>query len=134
MQRRHQPEPQATCLQGTGQSDERIRRVSLPAVPDEDRVFRAQVLPGEDQDAANVLERALEKRGMEIMSEARAESALCDDDGVVVSESGAILLYLARKSGKLMPRDLAGEAQVLRWSFTALTTLELPALSLFLVG
>ena len=39
-----------------------------------------------------------------------------DDDGVVVSESGAILLYLARKSGKLMPRDLAGEAQVLRWS------------------
>ena len=32
-----------------------------------------------------------------------------DDDGVVVTESGAILLYLARKSGKLMPRDLAGE-------------------------
>ena len=29
-----------------------------------------------------------------------------DDDGVVVSESGAILLYLARKSGKLIPRDL----------------------------
>ena len=44
-----------------------------------------------------------------------------DDDGVVVSESGAILLYLARKSGKLMPHELAGEAQVLRWSFTALT-------------
>ncbi len=57
-----------------------------------------------------------------------------DDDGVVVSESGAILLYLARKSGKLMPRDLAGEAQVLRWSFTALTTLELPALSLWFVN
>ena len=30
------------------------------------------------------------------------------DDGVVVTESGAIVLYLARKSGKLMPRDLAG--------------------------
>jgi glutathione S-transferase len=56
-----------------------------------------------------------------------------DDDGVVVSESGAILLYLARKSGKLMPRDLAGEAQVLRWAFTALTTLELPLLSLWFV-
>jgi glutathione S-transferase len=57
-----------------------------------------------------------------------------DDDGVVVSESGAILLYLARKSGKLMPRDLAGEAQVLRWSFTALTTLEVPVLSLWFVN
>lgn len=57
-----------------------------------------------------------------------------DDDGVVVSESGAILLYLARKSGTLMPRDLAGEAQVLRWSFTALTTLEVPVLSLWFVN
>src|SRR6187399_205097 len=57
-----------------------------------------------------------------------------DDDGVVVSESGAILLYLARKSGKLMPRELAGEAQVLRWSFTALTTIEVPVLSLWFVN
>jgi glutathione S-transferase len=54
-----------------------------------------------------------------------------DDDGVVVSESGAILLYLARKSGKLMPHDLAGEAQVLRWSVAALSTIELPVLSLW---
>ncbi len=56
-----------------------------------------------------------------------------DDDGVVVSESGAILLYLARKSGKLMPHDLAGEAQVLRWSVAALTTIEVPVLSLWFV-
>jgi glutathione S-transferase len=57
-----------------------------------------------------------------------------DDDGVVVTESGAILLYLARKSGRLMPRDLAGEAQVLRWSFAALTTIEVPVLSLWFVN
>src|SRR5688572_5613536 len=57
-----------------------------------------------------------------------------DDDGVVVSESGAILLYLARKSGKLMPRDLAGEAQVLRWSVAALSTIELPVLAHWFVG
>jgi glutathione S-transferase len=57
-----------------------------------------------------------------------------DDDGVVVSESGAILLYLARKSGKLMPHDLAGEAQVLRWSVAALTTIEVPVLSLWFVN
>src|SRR3954452_24722952 len=57
-----------------------------------------------------------------------------DDDGVIVTESGAILLYLARKSGKLMPRDLAGEAQVLRWSFAALNTIEVPVLTLWFVG
>lgn len=54
-----------------------------------------------------------------------------DDDGVVVTESGAILLYLARKTGKLMPADLAGEAQVLRWSIAALSSVELPVLSLW---
>jgi glutathione S-transferase len=59
---------------------------------------------------------------------------LVDDDGIVVSESGAILLYLARKCGKLIPLDLAGEAQVLRWCFTALTTIELPLLSLWFVN
>ena len=57
-----------------------------------------------------------------------------DDDGVVVTESGAILLYLARKSGKLMPRDLAGEAQVRRWSIAALNTVELPLLSMWFVN
>jgi glutathione S-transferase len=57
-----------------------------------------------------------------------------DDDGVVVTESGAILLYLARQSGKLLPRDLAGEAQVLRWSVAALNTIELPVLSLWFVN
>jgi glutathione S-transferase len=57
-----------------------------------------------------------------------------DDDGVVVSESGAIVLYLARKSGKLMPRDLAGEAQVLRWSVAALNTIEVPVLTFWFVN
>lgn len=57
-----------------------------------------------------------------------------DDDGVVVTESGAILLYLARKSGKLLPRDIAGEAQVLRWSVAALNTIEVPVLTLWFVN
>jgi glutathione S-transferase len=52
-----------------------------------------------------------------------------DDDGVVVTESGAILLYLARKSGTLMPADLAGEAQVLRWTIAALSSIEPPVLT-----
>jgi len=57
-----------------------------------------------------------------------------NDDGVVVTESGAILLYLARKSGKLLPRDLAGEAQVLRWSVAALNTIEVPVLTHWFVN
>ena len=57
-----------------------------------------------------------------------------DDDGIVVTESGAILLYLARKSGQLLPHDLAGQAQVLRWSVAALNTIELPVLSLWFVN
>ncbi|HWO18692.1 MAG TPA: glutathione S-transferase family protein [Kofleriaceae bacterium] len=59
---------------------------------------------------------------------------MIDDDGVVVTESGAILLYLARKSGKLMPHDLAGEAQVLRWSVAALNSIEVPVLTLWFVN
>lgn len=46
---------------------------------------RKQVLPGEDQDAAAVLQRAFERRGMEIMSECRAVAARREGDGVVVS-------------------------------------------------
>jgi glutathione S-transferase len=57
-----------------------------------------------------------------------------DDDGIVVTESGAILLYLARKSGKLMPQELAGEGQVLRWSFAALNSVEVPVLTTWFVG
>lgn len=53
-----------------------------------------------------------------------------DDDGLVLSESGAILVYLAQKSARLMPADRAGEAQVLRWCFAALDSVERPLLAL----
>jgi len=45
-----------------------------------------------------------------------------DDDGFVVAESGAILLYLAEKSGRLMPRDVQGRTQVMQWCFAAVST------------
>jgi glutathione S-transferase len=53
-----------------------------------------------------------------------------DDEGIVVTESGAVLLYLARKSGKLYAPDDAGHASVMRWSFAALSTVEPPMLFL----
>lgn len=56
-----------------------------------------------------------------------------EDDGVVLSESAAILIYLARKSGRLMPKELAGEAQVTRWCFAAVNSLELPLMSLNMI-
>jgi len=38
-----------------------------------------------------------------------------EDDGFVVFESGAILIYLAEKSGEFMPRDVQGRSRVLQW-------------------
>lgn len=38
-----------------------------------------------------------------------------DDGELEIFESGAGLLYLARKSEKLMPRDPVGEAETVQW-------------------
>lgn len=59
-----------------------------------------------------------------------AQIPAIDDDGVVLSESAAIVIYLAKKAGKLIPSDPVGEAQVLRWSFAAMNSAELPLMSL----
>lgn len=48
---------------------------------------RDRVLPGEDEDAANVLENVFERRGVRVMPRSRAESAVYNEagDGVVVT-------------------------------------------------
>ena len=49
-----------------------------------------------------------------------------DDDGLILSETGAILIHLAEKSGHLIPADPAGRAHVIQWTLAALSTVEGP--------
>ena len=56
-----------------------------------------------------------------------------DDDGLALSESAAILVYMAKKSGRLIPRDPADEAQVMRWCFAAMNSVEPPMLALMVL-
>ena len=37
------------------------------------------------------------------------------DDGFAIFESGAIMIYLAEKTGKLMPGDVQGRSKVIQW-------------------
>ena len=56
-----------------------------------------------------------------------------DDDGFVVAESGAALLYIAEKAGKLIPADVQGRMRVTQWCFAAVSTVA-PTLSLLGLG
>lgn len=52
---------------------------------------------------------------LKICPNGRIPAIVDTDTGISVFESGAILLYLAEKSGKLMPTDLAGRYDVIQW-------------------
>jgi GST-like protein len=45
------------------------------------------------------------------------------DNGITVFESGAILLYLAEKTGRFLPGDQAGRYDVLQWLFWQMANL-----------
>jgi glutathione S-transferase len=56
-----------------------------------------------------------------------------DDDGFIVAESGAVVLYVAEKAGKLIPRDVQGRTHVTQWCFAALNTLEPPLFQIAMI-
>jgi GST-like protein len=45
------------------------------------------------------------------------------DDGIVVTESGAILLYLAEKTGKLLPKDTKGRIKTIEMVINQMASL-----------
>ena len=73
---------------------------------------------------------ALDQPGGELDSEAYGRISpfrqlpVIDDDGFVVAESAAIVLYVAEKAGKLIPSDFQGRTRVVQWCFAAVATVE----------
>lgn len=51
-----------------------------------------------------------------------------DDDGYAITESAACVLYVAEKSGALIPGDFQGRLRVTQWCFAAVASVE-PTLS-----
>jgi len=50
------------------------------------------------------------------------QAPVIDDDGFVVAESAAVVLYLAEKAGKLIPGDVQGRTRVSQWCCAAVST------------
>ncbi len=62
------------------------------------------------------------------------QAPVIDDDGFVVAESAAVVLYLAEKAGKLIPGDVQGRTRVVQWCFAAVGTVEPTLTCLDLIG
>ncbi|WAS90932.1 glutathione S-transferase family protein [Nannocystis punicea] len=73
---------------------------------------------------------ALDHTGGELDGEAFSrispfhQAPVIDDDGFIVAESAAVVLYLAEKAGKLIPGDVQGRTRVVQWCFAAVSTVE----------
>jgi glutathione S-transferase len=73
---------------------------------------------------------ALDHSGGELDGEAYSRISpfrqvpVIEDDGFVVAESAAVVLYIAEKAGKLIPRDVQGRTRVVQWCFAAVSTVE----------
>ena len=53
-----------------------------------------------------------------------------EEDGLVLFETGAIVLHIAERFGGLLPADANGRARAISWMFAAVNTIEPPILEL----
>lgn len=53
-----------------------------------------------------------------------------EEDGLVLFETGAIVLHIAQRYGRLLPEDAAAKARAIAWIFAAVNTVEPPILDL----
>jgi glutathione S-transferase len=83
---------------------------------------------------------ALDHSGGELDSDAYRrispfrQAPVIDDDGFVVAESAAIVLYLAEKAGKLIPSDFQGRTRVAQWCFAAVSSVAPTLMCMDLIG
>ena len=61
------------------------------------------------------------------------QAPVIDDDGFVVAESAAVVLYVAEKAGTLIPSDVQGRTRVVQWCFAAVSTVEPTLVSIDLI-
>jgi glutathione S-transferase len=55
------------------------------------------------------------------------------EDGLVLFESGAIVLHIAERSETLLPKDSAGRARAVQWLIAALNSVEPSIVNVFLI-
>lgn len=75
--------------------------------------YRVQTIPFDDRETNHLAQQPF------------GQVPFLSDGELELFESGAGLLYLARKSDKLMPRDPVGEAHTLQWVIAALNSIEM---------
>jgi glutathione S-transferase len=75
--------------------------------------YRTRLLVQDDQDRPDY--RALQPFG---------QVPILEEDGLVIFESGAIVLYIGERSEILLPKDAGARARATQWVFAALNSIE----------